>query len=594
SGIDSSGLSHDESFGVVDLDLNINLTIDLNVFQTETQVEVPVSEGATLTLLNQPFEIDLMPIKLGSFDFVIGMDWLSKYHAKILCDEKVVHIPIDDKTLIIRGDRNRGFIRPSTSPWGAPVLFVKKKDGYFRMCIDYQELNKLTIKNRYQLPKIDDLFDQLQGIHVDSTKIEAVKNWASPTTPTEVHQFLGLAGYYRRFTKDFLKIAKSLTILTQKNKMYIWGEDQESAFQLLKQKLCETPILALPEGNRDFVVYCNASLQGLGAVLMQREKVIAYASRQLKPHKENYTTHDLESRATFGGNEATKKTKKNQLKQQYGNFKDGGSKTLEQTFNRLQAIVSHLEFMNVEIKQDDLNQKLLTGLAPEWLMYTIVWRNRDDLDTMSLDDVYNHLKIKYKDITQINEDEIEEIDIKWNMALLSMRADRFWKKTGKKITIQGSDVVGFDKSKAPKALMAIDGIRWDWSYMANEEENHALVVDDEAPTEFSLMAKLSSISENEVYDDSFCSKSCRKNTENLNNKISKLNEELSDCEKNLYHYKIGLSQVEARLVEFKTQEIKFCEKIRGLERDVEVRNNKIEYLMNELEQVKKEKEGLEN
>ncbi|GKB97829.1 putative reverse transcriptase domain-containing protein [Tanacetum coccineum] len=102
------------------------------------------------------------------------------------------------------------------------------------------------------------------------------------------------AGYYRRFIKDFSKIAKSLTELTQKNKKYIWGKDQESAFQLLKQKLCEAPILALPEGNDDFVVYYDASYQGLGAVLMQREKVIAYASRQLKPNEENYTTHDLE------------------------------------------------------------------------------------------------------------------------------------------------------------------------------------------------------------------------------------------------------------------------------------------------------------
>ncbi|GKB66825.1 putative reverse transcriptase domain-containing protein, partial [Tanacetum coccineum] len=96
------------------------------------------------------------------------------------------------------------------------------------------------------------------------------------------------------FIKDFSKIAKSLTELTQKNKKYIWGEDQETTFQLLKQKLCEALILALPEGNDDFVVYCDASHQGLGAVLMQREKVIAYASRQLKPIEENYTTHDLE------------------------------------------------------------------------------------------------------------------------------------------------------------------------------------------------------------------------------------------------------------------------------------------------------------
>nr|GEY66632.1 putative reverse transcriptase domain-containing protein [Tanacetum cinerariifolium] len=152
------------------------------------------------------------------------------------------------------------FIRPSSSPWGAPVLFVKKKDGSFRMCIDYRELNKLTIKNRYPLSRIDDLFDQLQGVHVDPAKIKAIKNWATPTTPTE-------------------------------------GTEAEEAFQTLKQKLFCAPILALLEGSEDFVVYCDASLRGFGAVLMQREKVIAYVSRQLRTHEENYTTHDLESGA---------------------------------------------------------------------------------------------------------------------------------------------------------------------------------------------------------------------------------------------------------------------------------------------------------
>nr|GEY59750.1 hypothetical protein [Tanacetum cinerariifolium] len=96
---------------------------------------------------------------------------------------------------------------------------------------------------------------------------------------------------------------------------------------------------------------------------------------------------------TFGGNEVTRKMKKNLLKQQYGKFKAERKEMLEQTFNRLQAIVSQLEFIDVEIEQDDLNQKLLTSLAPEWLMHTIVWRNRSDLDTMSLDDLYNHLKV---------------------------------------------------------------------------------------------------------------------------------------------------------------------------------------------------------
>nr|GEY23215.1 reverse transcriptase domain-containing protein [Tanacetum cinerariifolium] len=173
----------------------------------------------------------------------------------------------------------KGFIRLSSSPWGAPVLFVKKKDGSFSMCIDYQELNKLTIKNKYPLPRIDDLFDQLQGhvidsggIHVDPAKIEAIKSWVAPTTPTEVRQFLGLAGYNRRFIKEFSLIAKPLTKLTQKNKPFVWGNNKEEAFQTLKRNLCSAPILSLPEGSEDFVMYCDASLRGFGAVLMQREK----------------------------------------------------------------------------------------------------------------------------------------------------------------------------------------------------------------------------------------------------------------------------------------------------------------------------------
>ncbi|GJY03680.1 putative nucleotidyltransferase, ribonuclease H [Tanacetum coccineum] len=367
-----------------------------------------------------------MPIKLGSFDVVIGMDLLSKYHAKILCDEKVVHIPIDGETLIIRVDRimekkkldekkleditvvkefpevfpenlhglppvhqvefqidlipkaapvarapyrlvpseiqllsnqlqeltDRGFIRPSASPWGAPVLFVKKKDESFRMCIDYRELNKLTVKNRYPLPKIDDLFDQLQGSSVYSkmnlrsgyhqlrVRNEDIPKTAFRTryrhyefqvmpfgltnTPAvfmdlknhvckpyldkfvivfiddiliysrneEEHanhlrtilELLKKEKLYAKFSKcdfwihmvqflghlinsqglhvDPAKIEAPLTKLTQKNKKYIWEKDEETAFQLLKQKLCEAPILALPKGNDDFVVYCDASLQG--------------------------------------------------------------------------------------------------------------------------------------------------------------------------------------------------------------------------------------------------------------------------------------------------------------------------------------------
>ncbi|GJS61962.1 putative reverse transcriptase domain-containing protein [Tanacetum coccineum] len=441
-----------------------------------------ILRGYTLGLLCHPFNIDLMPVELGSFDVIIDMDWLANHHSVIVYDEKIVRISYGDEVLIVQGDRDgkgeksklsiisctktqkyikrgcpiflakvtkketedkleekkledvptvrdfsevfpedlprlpptrqvefqidlvpgvapvvrdpyrlapselqelstqlqefsdKGFIRPSFSLWGASVLFFKKKDGSFRMCIDYCELNKLTVKNRYPHLRIDDLFDQLQGsrvyskidlrsgyhqlrvqaedilkttfrtryghyefqvmpfgltnapaifidlmnrikeehaehlksilellkkeefkgIHVDPTKIELIKDWASPKTPTGIHQFLGLAGYYRRFIEGFSKIAKPMMKLTQKSVKFDWSEKIEVAFQLLKQRLCSAPILALPEGSENFVVYCDASRKGLGAVLMQREKVIAYAPRQLKIHEKNYTKHELE------------------------------------------------------------------------------------------------------------------------------------------------------------------------------------------------------------------------------------------------------------------------------------------------------------
>ncbi|GJY03135.1 putative reverse transcriptase domain-containing protein [Tanacetum coccineum] len=171
-----------------------------------------IIRGCTLNFLNHPFNIDLMPVELGSLDVIIGMDWLAKYQAVIVCAEKIIRIPWGNETLIVRdlpglpptrqvefqidlipgvapvawapyqlapsemkelSDQlqelsDKGFIRPNSSPLGAPHLFVKKKDGSFKMCIDYRELNKLTVKNRYPFPRIDDLFDQLQGSSVYS------------------------------------------------------------------------------------------------------------------------------------------------------------------------------------------------------------------------------------------------------------------------------------------------------------------------------------------------------------------------------------------------------------------------------------------
>ncbi|GKA21277.1 putative reverse transcriptase domain-containing protein, partial [Tanacetum coccineum] len=159
-----------------------------------------------------------------------------------------------------------------------------------------EELYAKFSKCEFWIPKVQFLGQVIdsEGIHVDLAKIESIKDWTSPKSLTEIRKFLGLAGYYRRFIEGFSKIPKPITKLTQKKVKFEWGGKQEAAFQLLKQKLCSAPILALPEGSKDFIAYCDASKKGLGAVLMQREKVISYASRQLKIHEKNYTTHDLE------------------------------------------------------------------------------------------------------------------------------------------------------------------------------------------------------------------------------------------------------------------------------------------------------------
>ncbi|GJU66875.1 putative reverse transcriptase domain-containing protein [Tanacetum coccineum] len=175
----------------------------------------------------------------------------------------------------------------------------EEHEAHVRLVLELLKKEKLYAKfSKYEfwLQKVQFLGHVINGdgIHVDPSKIEAVKNWKAPRTPSEVCSFLRLVGYYRRFIEDFSKIAKPLTFLTQKSKTFDWGEEQENAFQTLKDKLCNAPVLAFLDGSEDFVMYCDASSLGLGCVLMQRGKVIAYASRQLKIHEKNYTTHDLE------------------------------------------------------------------------------------------------------------------------------------------------------------------------------------------------------------------------------------------------------------------------------------------------------------
>ncbi|GJT36963.1 putative reverse transcriptase domain-containing protein [Tanacetum coccineum] len=299
-----------------------------------------------LELGNSLFTIDLIPLGHGSFDVIVGIDWLSKNKAEIVCHEKVVRIPLEgDFTDVFSEDlsglpseqlqelQDKGFIRPSHSPWGAPVLFVKKKDSSMRMCIDYRELNKLTVKNRYPLPRIDDLFDQLQGtrylskiylwsgyhqlrVHEDDIPKTAFRmrygqseftvmpfgltnapavfmdlmNWVcKPYLDKFVIVFIDDILIYSKTKEDhevhlklvlellkkerlYAKFSKCEFWLQEKNKKYEWGTEHEEAFQNLKDNLWNTPILLLPDGIEDFVVFCDASNQGLGCVLMQRGK----------------------------------------------------------------------------------------------------------------------------------------------------------------------------------------------------------------------------------------------------------------------------------------------------------------------------------
>ncbi|GJR68808.1 putative reverse transcriptase domain-containing protein [Tanacetum coccineum] len=269
--------------------------------------------GCTLNFLDYPFNINLMPIELGNFDVIIGMDWLSKYHALIDYAEKIVRIPWGNKTLIVHGDGNFPKVFPEDLPGLPPTRQVefqidlmpgaapnkKEHEEHLKAILELLKKEELYVKFskcEFWIPKVQFLGHVInsQGIHVDPAKIKSVKDLASPKTPTEIRQFLGLAGYYRRFIEGFSKISKPMTKLTHKKVTFEWGDKQEAAFQTLKHKLCSAPILALPQGAENFIVYCDASHKGLGAVLMQNKKVIAYASRQVKIHEKNYTTHDLE------------------------------------------------------------------------------------------------------------------------------------------------------------------------------------------------------------------------------------------------------------------------------------------------------------
>ncbi|GJW14764.1 putative reverse transcriptase domain-containing protein [Tanacetum coccineum] len=295
------------------------------------------------TALDHDYDVKLADGKIimDSFDVIFGMDWLSKYHVVIFVDEKIIHFPkvfledlpgipptrqVEFQIDLIPGAApvarvpyrlapsemkelsdqlkelsDKGFIRPSSSPWGAPVLIndlfdqlegssvskIDLRSGYHQLRVREEDIPKTTFRTRYG-------HYEFQVMSFGLTNAPAVFMDLMNRTPTEIRQFLGLVGYYQRFIEGFSKIAKSMTKLTQKKVKFDWGDKQEATFQLLKEKLGSSPILALPKGAENFIIYCDASHKGFGVVLMKNEKVIAYASRQLEIHEKNYTTHDLE------------------------------------------------------------------------------------------------------------------------------------------------------------------------------------------------------------------------------------------------------------------------------------------------------------
>ncbi|XP_076936104.1 uncharacterized protein LOC143603076 [Bidens hawaiensis] len=304
--------------------------LEIEIADSKSFLVLDVHPNCRLEVEGEVYSIDLIPMILGEFDVVIGMDWLSRHHAEIICHQKIIHLSAPSgRRISIYGEKKgnlsifsimkaKKYLNHGCKAFLAYVVDTSQveinienvpvvnefldvfpddlpgippeREVEFR--IDLVADAKPIAKAPYRLSptEMQELMSQLQDLLdkgfirpsispcVDPAKVEAVMKWSPPKTPTE----------------DFSKIASPLTKLTRKDIKFNWGSEHDEAFQILKKKLTQAPVLVLPEGTEDLVVCCDASYLGLGCVLMQRGKVIAYASRQLKPNELNYPTHDLE------------------------------------------------------------------------------------------------------------------------------------------------------------------------------------------------------------------------------------------------------------------------------------------------------------
>ncbi|GJT94894.1 ribonuclease H-like domain-containing protein [Tanacetum coccineum] len=348
---------------------------------------------------------------------------------------------------------------------------------------------------------------------------------------------------------------------------------------------------------------------------------------------------ELKARSTlFGGNTATKKTQKNLLKQQYENFVASSTEVIEQTYERLQKLISQLEMHGEVIPQEDINQKFLRSLSQEWTMHTIVWRNKPEIETLSLDDLFNNLKAYESegvntastqgaaDSSTTVKNLSDAMDLRWNITMLTIRARRFLKNTGRKLDMNNKERIGFDKSKvecfnchkrghfakeyrAPRnqdsrfreptrrtvpveettsnALVSqCDGFGYDWSDQA-----------EEGPTNFALMAysltSSTSSTNSEVSNDSNCCSSCLEYVKDLKEQNEQLVKDLRTTRISVVSYKTVLESVEARLLVFKKNEFVYEEDIKLLKREIYLKDLDITKFKRKLELAIKEKDEVQ-